>query len=89
MKQLVNEINDLVISTVKLGAELDYLDDLLGLNPEHLPYETMVFHLIKAGEPNFSSPIETKRYATQTEAEVGHQIMVKKYDPINPRYEDN
>ena len=83
MKQLVNEIDNLVVSTVKLGEELDALDNLLGLNPEHLPYETMVFPLPKSGEPDFSAPIETKQYATQTEAEAGHQAMVQKYKLIS------
>jgi hypothetical protein len=78
MKQLVHETDKLAISTVKLGAELDPLDDLLGLNPKHLPYETMVFPLVD-GQPDFSSPIETKSYATQAEAQAGHQAMIQKY----------
>ena len=83
MKQLVHEMDNLVVSTVKLDVCLEVLDNLLGLNPEHMPYETMVFPLPKSGEPDFSSPIETKRYATQTEAEVGHQTMVEKYKLIS------
>jgi hypothetical protein len=79
MKQIVHEINDIVVSTVKLAAELDPLDDLLGLNPQHLPYETMVFPLLSKGNPDFSSPIETKQYANQVDAEAGHQAMVLKY----------
>ena len=78
MKQLVHETKTMAISTVKLDAELELLDNLLGLNPEHLPYETMVFPLIN-GEPDFSAPIEVKRYASQIEAESGHQEIVKKY----------
>ena len=81
MKQLVHETKTLAISTVKLGHELDLLDDLLGLNPDDMPYETIVFPLISKGNPDFSSPIETKHYATQAEAEAGHQAMVQKYDP--------
>lgn len=78
MKQLVHETDKLAISTVKLASELDPLDDLLGLNPEHLPYETMVFPLVN-GQPDFSAPIETKSYATQAEAKAGHRAMIKKY----------
>lgn len=80
MKQLVHETKTLVVSTVLLKPILDGIDALLGLNPERLPYETIVFPLFRPGEPDFSSPIETKRYATQAEAEAGHQAMVKKYD---------
>lgn len=79
MKQLVHETETLVISTVLLGPELDLFDAMLGLNPEHQPYETMVFPLIRPGDPDFSSPLETKRYSTQAEAEKGHQEMVHKY----------
>ena len=78
MKQLVHETDKLTISTVKLGMEVNAMDSFLGINPDNLLYETMVFPLVN-GEPNFSSPIETKRYATQTEAEAGHQAMVQKY----------
>ncbi len=80
MKQLVHQTKTLAISTVKLGAEVDLFDSLIGLNPEGLPYETMVFPLVN-GKPDFSNPLETKRYASQKEAEAGHQAMVKKYDP--------
>jgi hypothetical protein len=79
MKQLVHETNTLAISTVLLDPMLDSLDSLLGLNENHLPYETMVFPLISKGEPDFGSPLETKRYRTQAEAEAGHQAMIQKY----------
>jgi hypothetical protein len=83
MKQIVHETDKIVVSTVKLDSSLDIIDNMLGINPQHLPYETMVFPLFSNGEPNFSSPIETKRYATQVEAEAGHQTMIQKYG-INP-----
>lgn len=78
MKQLVHETKTLAISTVKLGAELDLFDSLLGLNPQGLPYETMVFPLVN-GKPDFGNPLETQRYHTQSEAEAGHQAMIQKY----------
>jgi hypothetical protein len=81
MKQLVQELDKIVVSTIEIQPGLDALDSLLGLNPQRMPYETIVFPLLKPGEPDFSNPIETKRYATQTEAEAGHQAMVEKYGP--------
>jgi hypothetical protein len=80
MKQLVHETKTLAISTVELIPAVDMLDSFLGWNPKHLPYETMVFPLVK-GQPDFGNPIEHKQYATQAEAEAGHQEMIQKYDP--------
>lgn len=78
MKQLVHETETLAISTVRLDPMVDIFDAVLGLNEDHLPYETMVFPLVN-GRPDFSNPIETQRYATQAAAEKGHQEMIQKY----------
>ena len=80
MNQLVHETKTLAISTVLLPGIVNIMDSISGTNPSRQPYETMVFNLVD-GEPEFDSPIETKRYSTRAEAEQGHAEMVQKYDP--------
>lgn len=79
MKQLVHETKKLAISTVKLGHGVAMLDAILDNNKQKLSYETIVFPLVD-GKPDFYSPIETVRYATEVEAKLGHQKMIEKYD---------
>jgi hypothetical protein len=81
MKQIVHETKSLAISTVELSSTVALFDSLLGHNPKHAAYESMVFNLLPNGEPDFQSPLETKHYNTEAEATLGHQELIKKYDP--------
>jgi len=79
MKQLTHQTKTLFISTIHIDASVFVIDGLIGHNPNHFPFETMVFRKLNEEDLDYGNPLETKWYATQAEAEQGHQAMIEKY----------
>lgn len=50
-----------------------------GMDAMHDPYETMVFVLKENGEPNVTCSVDYDRYEYPTQAELGHEAMVRKW----------
>lgn len=62
------------VSTVWLGIDHNFF----GSGPPII-FESMVFPLDEAGYVSFSDELDQRRYATEQEAQAGHEALIRKY----------